>query len=62
MSVLCSKTNEFHKRLFIWGWPLQIRAEPGIILTRRSEQPPRFGRLGAPAESGDRAKRCLSEG
>src|SRR6266700_1753236 len=32
------------------------------ILTRRLEQPPRFGRLGAPVESGDRAKRCLSEG
>jgi len=56
------ETNEFHKRLFIWGWLLQIRAERGIILTRRFKQRPRFGRLGAPVESGDRAKRCLSEG
>jgi hypothetical protein len=29
VSALCSETNEFHKRLYIWGSPLQIRAEPG---------------------------------
>jgi len=41
---------------------LQIRAERGINPCEPLWQPPRFGRLVAPVESGDRAKRCLSEG
>src|SRR2546429_207645 len=37
------ESNEFHKRLFIWGCLLQISAERGTILTRLFDQPPRFG-------------------
>src|SRR5438034_901262 len=37
------ESNEFHKRFFIWGCLLQIRAERGTIFTRRFKQPPRFG-------------------
>ena len=37
------ETTGFHKRPFIWGCLLQIRAERGTIFTRRFKQRPRFG-------------------
>src|SRR5207248_8391858 len=37
------ESNEFHKRFFIWGCLLQIRAERGTIFSRSFKQPPRFG-------------------
>ncbi len=56
------ETNGFHKRFFYLRLAAPNQLERRIILTRRFKQRPRFGRLGAPAESGDRAKRRLSEG
>src|SRR6266480_3551209 len=41
--------------------PIQFRAEPGTILTRRFEQRPHFADSGLQLDLGDRVKRCLSE-
>jgi len=62
VNLLSSKANEFHKRLSFEVDCSKSARERGAILTRRFEERPRFGSLGAPGESGDRAKRCLSEG
>ena len=60
VSVLRSETNEFHKRLSTSGVDCQIpRNEETRSATKRS---PTSDALKAPVESGDRAKRCLSEG
>ncbi len=58
----CCAANNFrdHEVLFSLVQVLQSRMEPGTILTRRFEQPPRFGRLGAPAESGNRSGEITS--
>lgn len=55
------ETNEFHKRLSVWvDCSKSARKEEPFsrVLLKR----PRFRLLGAPSESGDRARRCLSEG
>src|SRR6516162_420493 len=62
MSAFHSETNEFHNGLSIFSCLLQIRVKRGVFFRRHFEQPSRFGSLGAPSQSGDRAKRCLSEG
>jgi len=51
-SVL-SVTNFINR--FYLDWLFQIRAERRTIFTRCFQQRPRFGWLGAPVESGDRA-------
>ena len=61
VSGFCSETNEFHKPVPI-GLTAPNSHGTRTILTRHLEQSPRFGRLAAPLESGDRAKRCPSEG
>jgi hypothetical protein len=61
MSARRSETNEFHKRLIQLG----IDCSKFARNEERHEalrQQPRFTYLRAPGESGDRAKRCLSEG
>jgi len=63
MSVLCCERYEFHKP----GSYLRLAA-PNPRGTRNHpheaalKKRPHFGWLRAPVESGDRAKRCLSEG
>ena len=61
ISVLDPETNEFHKRLSIFGL---IAPNPRGTTNHLDELPARathFRCLKAPSKSGDRVKRCLSE-
>src|SRR5205814_1569710 len=56
----------FHEDSFSWGRVskqlIQFRVELGTILMRLPKSPPHFRLTGAPVRSGNRVKRCLSEG
>jgi hypothetical protein len=62
VSALGSETNKFHKRLSVSR--LTAPNPRGTRNHLRESLPtvPHFRCLTAPGESGDRAKRCLSEG
>src|SRR5215831_2315192 len=62
VSAFRSETNEFHNGLSVFSCLLQNRVERETIFMGCFQQQPHSDVSRAPVESGDRAKRCLSEG